>query len=123
MSLNNTMLNFLAQDPAQGSGTGPIVMMVLMFAMMYFLIIRPQRRQRKEHEARIAALRTGDEVVTTGGIYGIITNVKDLVVVLTIADNVRIKVDKSCVANVLKKSDEPEDETPTVVEADSIEKA
>lgn len=123
MSLNNTMLNFLAQDPAAQSGTGPIVMMVLMFAMMYFLIIRPQRRQRKEHEARIAALRTGDEIVTTGGIYGIITNVKDMVVVLKIADNVRIKVDKSCVANVLKKSDEPEDETPTVVEADSIEKA
>lgn len=107
-------INFFAQ--AQQSGTGPIIMMVLMFAMMYFLIIRPQRRQRREHEARIAALRSGDEIVTTGGIYGMITNVKDLVIVLKIADNVRIKVDKSCVATILKKSSEPEDEAPIEAE-------
>lgn len=86
-----------------------MMMMVVMFALMYFMIIRPQRRQKKEHEARIAALRSGDEIITTGGIYGMITNVKERVIVLKIAENVRIKIDKGSVATVLSKSEETED--------------
>ncbi len=100
-------LQFLAQDAQQQGGSGPLIMMVLMFAVMYFAMIRPQKRQRQEHEARIAALKSGDEIVTNGGIYGTITNLKDSTIVLRIAENVRIKVDKSCVATVLSKADEP----------------
>ncbi len=99
--------NFLAQDAAPGSGNGPLIMMVAMFALMYFVMIRPQRRQRAEHEARIAALKSGDKIVTNGGIYGLITNVKTTTVIVKIAENVRIELDKSCVASVVSKADEP----------------
>ena len=111
-------LSLLAEDaatPPAGGGTQMMVMMVLMFAMMYFLIIRPQRRQRQEHEARIRALKSGDKVVTSGGIYGLITNVKDATIILKVAESVRIEVDKASIATVLSKSEEadPVVEAPT----------
>jgi preprotein translocase subunit YajC len=115
-------LPFLAQDAApQGGGSGPLIMMVLMFAMMYFLIIRPQRRQRQEHEAKIKSLRSGDKIVTAGGILGTITNVKASTVIVRIAEGVRVELDKGSVATVLSKADEPEEpaaasEEPTVEE-------
>lgn len=114
---NFLALQFLAEDPAQGGGGGAIVMMVVMFAVMYFAMIRPQKRQRQEHEARIAALKTGDKIVTNGGIYGTITNVKNTTVILKIADNVRIELDKTCVASVVSKADEPAE--AAVVETES----
>lgn len=107
-----SQLSLLAEDPAAvtpGGGSGPLLMMVVMFALMYFLIIRPQRRQRKEHEERTKALRSGDKIITSGGIYGLITNVKVGTVIVKIAENVRIEVDKASVATVLSKSDEPEE--------------
>jgi preprotein translocase subunit YajC len=100
-------LPFLAQAPQQ-NGTGPMVLMVLMFVVMYFLIIRPQRRQQKEHQERISKLRSGDKVITAGGIHGTITNVKAKSVVVKIADNVRVEVEKASVSVVLQKADEPE---------------
>jgi preprotein translocase subunit YajC len=111
-------LNFLAQDPAAGGGgINPLVLMVAMFALMYFVMIRPQRRQRAEHEARVAALKSGDKIVSSGGIYGLITNVKTTTVIVKIADNVRIELDKSCVASVVSKADEPAE--AAVVETES----
>jgi preprotein translocase subunit YajC len=110
-------LNFLAQDAAAGNGSGPLIMMVAMFALMYFVMIRPQRRQRAEHEARVAALKSGDKIVSSGGIYGMITNVKTTTVIVKIADNVRIELDKSCVATVISKADEPAE--AAVVETES----
>jgi preprotein translocase subunit YajC len=92
-------------------------MMVIMFAVMYFVMIRPQRRQKQEHEARVAALKSGDKIVSSGGIYGLITNVKTTTVIVKIADNVRIELDKSCVASVISKADEPTE--AAVVETDS----
>lgn len=113
---------FLAQAPAQqGGGSGPLVMMVLMFVVMYFLIIRPQRRQQKEHQERVSKLKSGDKVITAGGIHGQITNVKAKSVVVKIADNVRVEVEKASVSVVLSKADEPE---PTeVVDAGSSDKS
>jgi preprotein translocase subunit YajC len=72
------------------------------------MLIRPQRRQQKEHQSKLAALKSGDEVVAAGGIHGLITNVSDRVVTLKIADNVKIRVEKASVLTILKKSDEPE---------------
>jgi preprotein translocase subunit YajC len=81
----------------------PLVMMGLLFVMFYFLLIRPQQRQRKELTARIAALQTGDRVITTSGIHGIIHNVKEHTVVIKVAEGTMIEFDKPAVAVVHKR--------------------
>jgi preprotein translocase subunit YajC len=81
----------------------PMVLMVLMIVMFYFLLIRPQQRQRKELAARIAALQSGDKVITTAGIHGIIHNVKDTTVVVKVAEGTMLEFDKPAIATVQKK--------------------
>jgi preprotein translocase subunit YajC len=78
-------------------------MMGLMIVMFYFLLIRPQQRQRKEQAARIAALQAGDKVITSAGMHGIIHHVKDQTVVIKVAEGTMIEFDKSAVAIVHKK--------------------
>ena len=93
-----------AQSPQQGSPAWmQILPMVLLFAAMYFLMIAPQRKKQKEHERMLKSLESGDEVVTTGGIYGVITNVKEDRFVVRISDNTKIEVGKAFVQTVLKK--------------------
>jgi len=82
---------------------GQIPMLVIMAVMFYFLLIRPQQRQRKELEKRISSLQKGDEVVTTSGIHAIVHNVKDRTVVLKVAEGTMLEFDKPAVATVLKK--------------------
>ena len=116
------MLSFIASvflAEGEGNPFGPMGMMVLIFVLFYFMLIRPQRRQQKEHQLKLAALRTGDEVVAAGGIHGLVTNVSDRIVTLKIADNVKIKVEKASVAAILKKSDEPESESAVETAADA----
>lgn len=96
---------FLAQAaPPQGpSALSSIVPFVCIGVIFYFLIIRPQSKRQKELQALIASLKTGDKVVTTGGIHGIIDNVREgNVLRLKIADNVKIDIDKSAIASVDK---------------------
>ncbi len=81
----------------------PFVMMGLMVVMFYFLLIRPQQKQRKEMAARIASLQSGDKVVTTSGIHGIVHNVKEHTVVIKVAEGTMLEFDKPAVANVHKK--------------------
>jgi preprotein translocase subunit YajC len=110
MTLFLSTISFLAEDAAAAAPPGANmfpIMMIGLFAMMYFMVIRPQKRQRKEHEERMASLKTNDKIITTGGIYGTITNVKQASIILRVADGVRIEVDKSCVATILTKADEP----------------
>lgn len=86
----------------QGPG-GPFGMflpMILVFVIFYFLMIRPQAKQRKKHRSMIQALKKGDEVVTSAGIHGRVTAIADNVATVEIAENVRIKVDKLQVALV-----------------------
>ena len=104
------MLSFvtlLAQAPsAQPQGglfARPEIMMVIMVVMFYFLLIRPQQRQRKELEKRIAALQKGDAVITASGIHAIVHNIKDRTVMLKVAEGVMIEFDKQVVATVIKK--------------------
>lgn len=103
-----TQIPFLlaqAQTP-QGPGGllgSPFVMMGLMVVMFYFLLIRPQQKQRKEQAARIAALQSGDKVITSAGIHGIVHNVKDHTVVIKVAEGTMIEFDKMAVASVHKK--------------------
>ena len=107
MNTITASISLLAETAPSGGAAGllgnPLVMMGLMFVMFYFLLIRPQQRQRKELSARIAALQTGDKVVTTSGIHGIIHNVRDHTVVIKIAEGTMVEFDKPAVAVVHKK--------------------
>lgn len=100
-------LPILAQadaPPAPGGPfSSPFFMIGLLLVMFYFLLIRPQQRQRKEMVARIAALQTGDKVVTTAGIHGIVHNVKDTTVVVKVAEGTMLEFDKPAIASVQKK--------------------
>ena len=87
-----------------GGGLGGfIVPMTLIFVMMYFLLIRPQKKRQVEQQRLVSALKTGDRVVTNAGIHGLISNVKETTVIVKVADNVKIEMEKSAVANVLKE--------------------
>ncbi len=95
-------------SPAAPSGLGSLMQflpLVLMFAAMYFLLIAPQRKKQKEHEKMLGALAAGDEVVTAGGIYGVITQVKDDRFVVRIGgDNVKVEVGKGFISALVKKA-------------------
>lgn len=95
------LLNFiLLQQPAgqQGNGLSGILMMVLIFVVFYFFMIRPQQKRQKEIKKQRDSMQVGDKVITSGGIYGKIRELKDDgTVIIEIAENVRIKVDKNSV--------------------------
>lgn len=91
------------------SGQSPLVSLmpiVFIFIIFYFLLIRPQKKAQDDHKKMIAALKKNDEVVTSGGIHGTIVNVKEAVVTLKVDDNVKVDVEKSCIARVTRKVSE-----------------
>ena len=96
-----------ASQPAPGGlfggGLGGLMFPILLIAVMYFLMIRPQMKRQKEHRAMLEKLGNGDEVITNGGIAGSVTEIGDSFITVEIADNVRIRVQKGAVANVLPK--------------------
>lgn len=102
-TLLTTVLAQTAPAPQGGILGNPLIMMGLMIVMFYFLLIRPQQRQRKEQAARIAALQTGDKVITTAGIHGIVHNVREHTVVVKVAEGTMIEFDKAAIGNVTKK--------------------
>ena len=91
-----------------GGAFGLFAPMILVFVIFYFLLIRPQAKQKKQHRALIQKLERGNEVVTAAGIHGKITSVTEETVGVEIADNVRIRLDKGQIARV--KTDAPEAE-------------
>lgn len=96
-----------AQDAATGAETGsmlmPILMMVGLFAIFYFLMIRPQQKRAKEHKNMLAELGKGDEVVTSGGVAGRIVDVNDNFANVEIAENTVVTVQMQAVVTVLPK--------------------
>src|SRR6056297_19019 len=91
---------------AAGGIGGLLIPIVLMFGIMYFLIIRPQQKKLKQHQAMIGALRRGDQVVTQGGLIGKVTKVKgDNEIEVELATDVKVRVVKSTVAQVLSKTE------------------
>jgi preprotein translocase subunit YajC len=89
--------------PTAGSQIPFILLMVAIFVMFYFVLFRPQQKKQKEHQALISKLGAGDEVVTSGGLLGRITEVGDSFVTLEVADGVRIKVQKFQVSALMPK--------------------
>ena len=105
------MLNAYAQAPAGPAGQAGlpmnyIIMWVAIFAIFYFLLIRPQKKAQEEHKKMVSALKKNDEVVTNGGIHGTIVGVKDTSVVLRVDDNVKIEVQRGAIATVKKSRQE-----------------
>ena len=88
----------LAQGTGGGGGLGQFLPIILLFVGMWFLIIAPQRKRQKAHDKMLSELQTGDEIVTSGGVYGTITNVKEDRFVVRIADNTKIELGKGFVA-------------------------
>ncbi len=94
---------FIAQDAAQPSGLLSFLPLILIFLVMYFLLLRPQMKQRKKIEEDLRALReglkNGDKVVTSGGILGVVTSIRDETVQLRIADGIKIEVLRSAITS------------------------
>jgi preprotein translocase subunit YajC len=88
---------------AGGGFSGQIIILVVFVAVFYFLVIRPQQRRAKDQQSMISRLASGDEVVTSGGMLGRITEVGDNFITLEIADGVRIKVLKAQVTQLMPK--------------------
>lgn len=103
----STLFTTLAQSggtaSSSGGGSTQLIMLGLMVVMFYFLLIRPQQRQRKEMQKRIDSMQTGDKVVTTAGIHGLVHNIKEKTVVIKIADSTMVEFDKPAIALVIKK--------------------
>ncbi len=88
---------------------GQFIPLILIFFIMYFLLIRPQQKKLKEHQAMVAALRRGDQVVTQGGLIGKVSKVKDDdEIEVDLAEGVRVRVVKSTIAQVLNKTEPAE---------------
>lgn len=79
--------------------------LIMIFVVFYFLLIRPQKTKEKQHQKVLSELKKNDEVVTSGGIHGVIVNLKDKTLVLRIDDNVKIEVERNCIAYLKKRNE------------------
>ncbi len=86
---------------AGGGMISTIIMFALIFAIFYFMIMRPQSKRQKERQKMLEAMKKGDKVVTNGGLHGKIIGMEDKTVLVEIADNVKVKVEKSAIGAVL----------------------
>ncbi len=100
----------MAPSPGGPEGANPtsgllgiLPPLVAMFAIFYFLLIRPQQKKQKDHDAMLNALKEGDNVLTSGGIYGTIRKIKEEVLTVQIADNVKVKVSRKSVSDLKDK--------------------
>jgi preprotein translocase subunit YajC len=98
MTLHNVLAQAATGGAQQQSSLIPMLMMVLVFVAMWFLIIAPQRKKLKEHEKMVSALKPGDEIVTSGGLYGTIQQVQGDRLVIKISDNVRVELAKGFIS-------------------------
>jgi preprotein translocase subunit YajC len=109
-----SLLHFLAMSPApEGGGQGGagaglmgLLPFVLIFVIFYFLIIRPQQQRQKKHQAMLNAVKKGDRVLTSGGLFADVINVKDDKVVAEIAKGIKVEIAKQAISGVVGKAEE-----------------
>ena len=102
--------NAAASVPATGDATTPqgppawtnFLIFGLLLAMVYFGLLRPQMQAKKKAEETVKGARTGDKIVTSSGIHGVITNVKDSTVIVRVADNVKLEIEKSHIDKIIR---------------------
>jgi len=92
-----TLLQAAPAQATQGGNYSFLIMMLLIFVVMYFFMIRPQQKKQKEIVKFRESLKKGDKIVTVGGVYGVVAEVKEQYVLMEIDNNVKIRVDKQCV--------------------------
>ena len=84
----------------QGGGFGAFVPLILMFAIFYFLLIRPQQKKAKQHKQLLASIKKGDRVISSGGLHGVVTGLTDDVVTVEIAPKVRVKISRGSISGI-----------------------
>ena len=90
----------------ESSGIGQFIPLILIFVIFYFFLIRPQQKRVKEHRAMVQGLKRGDEVITSGGIIGVVDKVgEDDKIEVRLADNVTVQIVKSTITSLLKKEE------------------
>ncbi|MEU4568822.1 preprotein translocase subunit YajC [Micromonospora sp. NPDC023956] len=109
---------YAAEGGGGAGGLTPILMIALLFGVMYFMMIRPQQKRRKEAEAMQSALGPGDEVVTIGGLYGTVTHVADDTVLLEVAPGVQTRYARPAIARVVSQADRGESTEQVVEDVD-----
>ena len=107
-------MNFLAYamggggagaEGGQSAGFGAFVPLLIMFAIFYFLLIRPQQKKAKQHKELLGGLKKGDRVVSSGGLHGTVTGLTDDVVTMEIAPKVRVKVSRGSISGLMAKGE------------------
>jgi preprotein translocase subunit YajC len=89
-----------------------LLYIVGLFAILYFLMIRPQQQRQKKHQDMISSIKTNDKVITIGGIYGTIESIKDNSIILEVADNVRMEFLKTAISQVINQAEAVDKGTP-----------
>jgi preprotein translocase subunit YajC len=103
--------DILAMQPPQGNGQGGggimsfFLPLILIFVVFYFFIIRPQQKRQKERQNLLNALKKGDKVIAAGGLHGTVIGLEDKTLLLQVADNVKIKCERSSVVTILKEAE------------------
>jgi preprotein translocase subunit YajC len=106
--MNHILLAMSSSGQGGGAGgLGMLLPIVLIFVIMYFLMIRPQQKKHREHQAMLGSLKKGDRVITTGGLLGTVLNIKEKenIVVLKLGENIKVEAQKGAIAHVIVKSE------------------
>ena len=107
--LNNLSMAAMQKSQEQGSIWMGLLPFALIFVVFYFLLIRPQKKQKEKHEEMVSTLKPGDKVLTNAGIYGTITKIEDEKAVIRVADGVKMEFLKSSIAQKLNNKIEDEE--------------
>jgi preprotein translocase subunit YajC len=99
--LNSLIFLFQQSDPGMGGLVGSLLPFLLIILVFYFLILRPQQKRQKERQALLSAIKKGDKVVTSGGIHGTVEGIDDSTVLVKIADNVKVKMDRNAISTII----------------------
>jgi preprotein translocase subunit YajC len=100
-----SLLGQCDQQQGEGGSSGLLGLwpIVLIFVIFYFLLIRPQQKKQKDHQKMLESIKKGDRVVTSGGVYGTVIGVKDNVVVLKIAEDVKVEFSKAAISAIVER--------------------
>jgi preprotein translocase subunit YajC len=112
----NILQHLIAMAPSPGGDSqgglfSTLIMFALIIGIFYFLILRPQQKRQKEREKLLSSVKKGDKVVTAGGLHGTIAGIDEKTVLLQVADNVKLKYDRSAIGSILKEGEQVDLET------------
>lgn len=109
--MKTSMLLAMAQ-PQGGNAEGSLISTLIMFALIigifYFMILRPQQKRQKERQKMLEAVKKGDKVVTAGGLHGTVAGIDEKTILLQVADNVKLKFDRSAIGAVVREGEASE---------------